>query len=57
MTTAPFADPDISAEHLPDGSLLLTCRQPLDDRAKPNVLKMVVVPPAKICRDIVKTCG
>ncbi len=38
MTTAPFADPDISAEHLPDGSLLLTCRQPLDDRAKPDVL-------------------
>jgi feruloyl-CoA synthase len=39
MTTAPVADPDISAEHLPDGSLLLTSRQPLDDRAKPNVLK------------------
>jgi feruloyl-CoA synthase len=38
MTTAPFADPDISAEHLPDGSLLLTCRQPLDDQAKPDVL-------------------
>ncbi|WP_029112536.1 AMP-binding protein [Mycobacterium sp. URHB0044] len=38
MTTAPFADPDISAEHLPDGSLLLTCRHPLDDRAKPDVL-------------------
>ena len=38
MTTAPFADPDISAEHLPDRSLLLTCRQPLDDRAKPAVL-------------------
>jgi feruloyl-CoA synthase len=38
MTTALFADPDISAEHLPDGSLLLTCRQPLDDRAKPDVL-------------------
>jgi len=38
MTTAPFADPDISAENLPDGSLLLTCRQPLDDQAKPDVL-------------------
>src|SRR3954447_1884347 len=38
MTTAPFADPDISAEHLLDGSLLLTCRQRLDDRAKPAVL-------------------
>src|SRR5690349_22317586 len=38
MTTAPFAAPDISAEHLPDRSLLLTCRQPLDERAKPDVL-------------------
>jgi feruloyl-CoA synthase len=42
MTSALFADPDISAEHLPDGSLLLACRQPLDDRAKPNVLKTFV---------------
>src|SRR3954469_18049133 len=39
MTTAPFADPDISAEHLPDRSLLLTCRQPLDDQAKPALLE------------------
>ncbi|WP_285034280.1 AMP-binding protein [Mycolicibacterium sp. lyk4-40-TYG-92] len=39
MTTAPFAAPDVSAEYLPDGSLLLTCRQPLDEGAKPNVLR------------------